>query len=181
MSVLSDERFIEHLEQVFEDAMRGVAYLGVGVKAVAEAAIAADRAARVEPVAGWKWMSHPTRRNGEIVPVKVWNDPELGVVYLPFDEDDDNCLRWDLKSPDWVEHAAPPAAPVVPEDVAKDAERYRWLKSRMVGANFDWDGEGMVTLAFEMPGDCALGADCDKNIDAAMLAAAPALSQEPTT
>lgn len=44
MSVLSDERFIEHLEQVFEDAMRGVAYLGVGVKAVAEAAIAADRA-----------------------------------------------------------------------------------------------------------------------------------------
>lgn len=50
MTALSDERFIEHLEQVFEDAMRGVAYLGVGVKAVAEAAVAADRAARAEPV-----------------------------------------------------------------------------------------------------------------------------------
>lgn len=64
----------------------------------------------------------------------------------------------------------PPAAPV-PEDVAKDAERYRWLKSRMVGANFDWDGDGMVTLAFEMPDGCAFCADCDQNIDAAMLAA----------
>lgn len=73
MSVLSDERFIEHLEQVFEDAMRGVAYLGVGVKAVAEAAIAADRAQGAEPVLyqyrfkgmyGDVWRTSPAGWNG---------------------------------------------------------------------------------------------------------------------
>lgn len=104
MSVLSDEQlYAAYYSRIENDDQDNI----LGLRAVADSAIAADRAARAEPVAGWKWMSHPTRRNGEIVPVKVWNDPELGVVYLPFDEDDDNCLRWDLKSPDWVEHAAP--------------------------------------------------------------------------
>lgn len=50
----------------------------------------------------------------------------------------------------------------------KDAERYRWLRQRMVGASFDWDDEGMVVLAFEMPAGLSIGADCDKNIDAAL-------------
>lgn len=55
----------------------------------------------------------------------------------------------------------------------KDAERYRWLRQRMVGASFDWDDEGMVVLAFEMPAGLSIGADCDKNIDAALQGAKP--------
>ena len=52
----------------------------------------------------------------------------------------------------------------------KDAERYRWLRQRLVGASFDWDDEGMTVLAFEMPDGVSIGADCDKNIDAARAA-----------
>jgi len=52
--------------------------------------------------------------------------------------------------------------------LAKDAERYRWLRQRLVGASFDWDDEGMTVLAFEMPDGVSIGADCDKNIDAAL-------------
>lgn len=52
--------------------------------------------------------------------------------------------------------------------LAKDAERYRWLRQRLVGASFDWDDEGMTVLAFEMPDGVSIGADCDKNIDVAM-------------
>ena len=55
----------------------------------------------------------------------------------------------------------------VQEDIAKDAERYRWLKQQLIGASFDWDDEGMTVLAFEMPDGLAVGADCDRNIDAA--------------
>lgn len=68
-------------------------------------------------------------------------------------------------------YTRPQASAAVPDDVAKDAERYRWLKSRMVGVNFDWDDEGMTALAFEMPDNLSFCADCDKNIDSAMLAA----------
>lgn len=57
--------------------------------------------------------------------------------------------------------------------LAKDAERYRWLRQRLVGASFDWDDEGMTVLAFEMPDGVSIGADCDKNIDAAMQGAQP--------
>jgi hypothetical protein len=64
-------------------------------------------------------------------------------------------------------------------EASADAERYRWLKSRMVGVNFDWDDEGMTALAFEMPDNLSFCADCDKNIDAAMLAAAPKPDQLP--
>ena len=70
-------------------------------------------------------------------------------------------------------YGRPQASAAVPEDVVKDAERYRWLKSRMVGVNFDWDDEGMTALAFEMPDSLSFCADCDKNIDAAMLASQP--------
>lgn len=61
---------------------------------------------------------------------------------------------------------SPPPAQVQ-DDIAKDAERYRWLKAQMVGASFNWDDEGMTVLAFQMPDGIALGSDCDKNIDAA--------------
>lgn len=49
-----------------------------------------------------------------------------------------------------------------------DAARYRWLRSRHVGASFDWDEEGTTVLAFEMPPSLSIGADCDRNIDTAM-------------
>lgn len=64
--------------------------------------------------------------------------------------------------PDW----GPIAAGV--EQLKKDAERYRWLRQRLVGASFDWDDEGMTVMAFEMPDGVSIGADCDKNIDSAM-------------
>ena len=53
-------------------------------------------------------------------------------------------------------------------ELKRDADRYRWLRSRLVGASFDWDDEGMTVLAFEMPPSLSIGADCDRNIDAAM-------------
>ena len=52
----------------------------------------------------------------------------------------------------------------------RDAGRYRFIRPRMVGVNFDWDDEGMTALAFEMPKGVSFGADCDKNIEAAMAA-----------
>lgn len=56
-------------------------------------------------------------------------------------------------------------------DDAKDAERYRWLKSRMMGADFDWNESGACALVFEWPRDVPIGADCDRNIDCAIEAA----------
>ena len=56
-------------------------------------------------------------------------------------------------------------------EAERDAARYRWLRSRLVGASFDWGEEGTTVLAFEMPPSLSIGADCDRNIDAAMLSA----------
>jgi len=53
-------------------------------------------------------------------------------------------------------------------ELKRDAERYRWLRGRLVGSSFDWDDEGMVILAFEIPDNVAVSASCDKVIDAAM-------------
>lgn len=52
----------------------------------------------------------------------------------------------------------------------KNDQRYRWLRTKLVGASFDWDDEGMTVLAFEMPPSISVGPDCDRNIDAAMAA-----------
>ena len=53
----------------------------------------------------------------------------------------------------------------------KDAERYRWLAARLLAADFDYNGEGVQALVFELPAGCAVSADCNATIDAAMLAA----------
>lgn len=53
-------------------------------------------------------------------------------------------------------------------EAERDAARYRWLRSRFVGASFDLDDEGITVLVFEMPPNISIGADCDRNIDAAM-------------
>lgn len=54
------------------------------------------------------------------------------------------------------------------ESAQKDAARYRFLKSRMLGVDFDWNDHGITALSFEMPDGRAYGGDCDQNIDAAM-------------
>jgi hypothetical protein len=50
----------------------------------------------------------------------------------------------------------------------RDAERYRWLSVRLLAADFDYNGEGVEALVFELPGNTAVSADCDATIDAAM-------------
>lgn len=50
----------------------------------------------------------------------------------------------------------------------RDAKRYRWLKEKMIGIDFDWQEAGVTALSFEMPAGCAYGGDCDQNIDTAM-------------
>ena len=54
--------------------------------------------------------------------------------------------------------------------VERDAARYRWLKERLLGADFDWNESGVTVLAFEFPRNVGIGGNCDKNIDAAMAA-----------
>lgn len=49
-----------------------------------------------------------------------------------------------------------------------DAGRYRWLKPRLLGADFDWNEEGNCVLVFEMPNDATVSANCDETIDAAI-------------
>jgi hypothetical protein len=54
----------------------------------------------------------------------------------------------------------------------QDAERYRWLAARMFAADFDYGGEGVQALVFEMPAGFSASADCGATIDAAILASA---------
>jgi hypothetical protein len=53
-----------------------------------------------------------------------------------------------------------------PMSDAKDAERYQWLKTRLLGADFDW--QERCVLVFDWPKDVGVGSNCDMNIDAAM-------------
>ena len=64
-------------------------------------------------------------------------------------------------------YASPPVA-VQEEGDAKDAARYRWLKDRLLGADFDWNESGICALAFQMPDDFIASSDCDETIDDAM-------------
>ena len=59
-----------------------------------------------------------------------------------------------------------------PQDDIADAARYRWLRDRLLAADFDYAGEGVTALVFELPPRCAVSADCDATIDEAMKAAA---------
>lgn len=53
----------------------------------------------------------------------------------------------------------------------KDAERYRLLASRLLAADFDYTGERIQALVFEMPEGFQASADCNATIDAAMVRA----------
>ena len=57
------------------------------------------------------------------------------------------------------------------EALRNDAERYRWLAARLLAADFDYNGDGVQALVFELPTGCAVSADCDATIDGAMLVA----------
>jgi len=54
----------------------------------------------------------------------------------------------------------------------KDAARYRWLRERLMAADFDWQDSGECALVFAWPKDCAVSGNCDATIDGAMLVTA---------
>lgn len=60
---------------------------------------------------------------------------------------------------------------------AKDGERYRWLRDRLMAADFDWQESGECALVFAWPKDCAVSGNCDATIDGAMLVTANAKNQ----
>ena len=74
-------------------------------------------------------------------------------------------------APELIELTTLPAPAQPLTDEQKDAARYRWLKPRMMGADFDWNESGACALVFEWPRDVQIGADCDRNIDSAIEAA----------
>ena len=49
-----------------------------------------------------------------------------------------------------------------------DAERYRYLRNRLVAADFDWNETGDCVLIFDFPKNVSIGGNCDINIDAAI-------------
>ena len=51
----------------------------------------------------------------------------------------------------------------------QDAARYRWLRDRMLFADFDYNGEGRCMLAFELPPEAKISSDCDETINYAMV------------
>ena len=55
----------------------------------------------------------------------------------------------------------------IDDSIVLDAMRYRWLRERMLGIDFDWNESGITALSFEMPDGCAYGGCCNQNIDAA--------------
>lgn len=161
--MLSDELLRPIYVEAFNKAMHdknSVADAGLtGLRAVAEAAVK-DAVGGDEPV-GYLPNFHFLQLRGDFGPYR-----DAIRVYRP-------QAKYEKDRPEGsvALYTRPQASAAVPDDVAKDAERYRWLKSRMVGVNFDWDDEGMTALAFEMPDNLSFCADCDKNIDSAMLAA----------
>jgi len=52
-----------------------------------------------------------------------------------------------------------------------DAERYRYLRDRLVAADFDWNETGDCVLIFDWPKNVPVGGNCDMNIDAAVASA----------
>jgi hypothetical protein len=70
-----------------------------------------------------------------------------------------------------VERAIAAGASNERADAEKDAARYRWLAARFLGADFDWNEQGVQVLCFEMSNGMRISADIDASIDAAILAA----------
>ncbi len=64
--------------------------------------------------------------------------------------------------------AAWQAAKATQSELIADAERYRWLKSRLLCADFCYGdpSEAVCALVFEIPEDMQVSADLDATIDA---------------
>lgn len=54
------------------------------------------------------------------------------------------------------------------DEMQRDAARYRWLKTRLMGADLDWAGSGSLVIVFKMPSGSSVSENCDQTIDAAM-------------
>ena len=54
------------------------------------------------------------------------------------------------------------------EELERDAARYRWLKERFFGADFDWNKSGSCAIVFEWPEGSRISADLNKSIDDVM-------------
>ena len=54
------------------------------------------------------------------------------------------------------------------DPMSDDVKRYQWLKTRLLGADFDWNGEGKCVIVFDWPKDVGIGGNCDMNLDAAI-------------
>ena len=49
-----------------------------------------------------------------------------------------------------------------------DADRYQWLRKRLIAGDFDWNESGVCALIFEWPKNAPVSTDCDSTIDQAM-------------
>lgn len=53
-----------------------------------------------------------------------------------------------------------------------DAERYRWLRDRLMACDWDYMATGDTALIFTVPPELTVSADCDATVDSAMRVAA---------
>jgi|SRR6185312_3793459 len=66
--------------------------------------------------------------------------------------------------------AAAPQPPAQPSADAEDAARYRWLRPRLLTADFEYGDDSETVLVFLIPTTMAVSANLDKSIDAARAA-----------
>jgi len=154
MSVLSDMSN-DDLEQIYYAASRQFPSSFDGLRAVAEAAVRAER----EGAEPFGWWLHVKRHDAHYFAI---SEQERKGMEVLADQDDKIVPIY----------TAPPAAPVDLEDVAKDAERYRWMRSKWTTMHsVATDTTLKLTLGDEPW--AGFGPDViDSAIDAAMLAAA---------
>ena len=102
-----------HIWRPADVPTNGVA--AVKTKGKADSPIAAPQLAptAAQPVDGWKWMTHPSRNDGQPIPVRVFTEDGT-TYYQPWEKN--TCeYEWDKRSEGWREVAAPttPQAPAL--------------------------------------------------------------------
>jgi hypothetical protein len=66
----------------------------------------------------------------------------------------------------------------VPDDITKDAERYRYWKDKLISVDFDYQESGECVVILESPKSIKYGSDFDKITDAAIAAAPKGINHE---
>lgn len=56
-------------------------------------------------------------------------------------------------------------------ELERKAARYDWLRARFLGADFDWNENGIAVLLFKVERDTKVWGDCDLTIDDALSSA----------